>query len=149
MLPSGRRLAIDYGAVRVGTAISDSSGIIASPFETFSAGDALSQVPKVISDFEISVVYVGLPLHRSGAESDSSIKAREFATQLRGSCPAEIEIRLLDERLSTKAAMDKSILGSGKVDRERIDQLAAVVILEHALQIEKSSQNLAGHEISS
>jgi putative Holliday junction resolvase len=148
MLPSGRRLAIDYGAVRVGTAISDASGIIASPLQTFNFQDALRQISNAVNEYEVSVVYIGLPLHLSGAESNSSSNAREFATQLKELVAAHTQLRLLDERLSTKSAIEKSMLGKGKVDRKLIDQLAAVEILEHALQIEKSSQRLAGYEVT-
>ncbi len=148
MLPSGRRLAVDYGAVRVGIAISDPSGIIATPFQTFSNEEALVQICKTIVEYEITVVYVGLPLHLSGLESNSSSKARDFSLKLRESIPGQIEVRLLDERLSTKTATEKAIIGQGKVDRARIDQLAAAEILENALQIEKASEKLAGHEIT-
>lgn len=148
MLPGGRRIAIDYGAVRVGIAMSDPSSILATPFQTFRNEEALDQVCEIINEYEISVVYVGLPLHLSGEESNSSGKVRDFSSKLRELISDQVSIRLLDERLSTKTATEKAMTGQGRVDREEIDQLAAAEILENALQIEKALNRLAGHEVS-
>lgn len=152
MLPSGRRLAIDYGDVRVGLAISDITGLLATPYQTVlhhSSGDAgsIDAVSKIINAEEIAVVYVGLPLHLSGEESASSEKARRFASALKNKVGPKTIVRLIDERLSTKSAVDQAHSMGRKLEREKIDQMAAVSILEFALNAERNSENLAGHEL--
>lgn len=150
MLPSGRRLAIDYGDVRIGLAISDFTGLIASPYKTLvdDSSDNSKSIAAIVELTlleEISVVYVGLPLHLSGEESSSSQKAKVFATALKEAIGSKITVRLLDERLSTKSAVNQSHSIGKKLDRDQIDQMAAVSILESALNAERVSGGLAGN----
>lgn len=150
MLPSGRRLAIDYGDVRIGLAISDFTGLIASPYKTLvdDSSDNSKSIAAIVELTlleEISVVYVGLPLHLSGEESSSSQKAKVFATALKEAIGSKIKVRLLDERLSTKSAVNQSHSIGKKLKRDEIDQMAAVSILESALNAERVSGGLAGN----
>lgn len=152
MLPSGRRLAIDYGEVRIGLAISDITGLIAAPHKTLihdsdDISRSITAIIESIGEEEIMVVYVGLPLHLSGEESSSSQKARIFATALKEEIGSKINVRLVDERLSTKSAVNQAHLIGRKLDRDEIDQMAAVSILEFALNVERSSGNLAGNDL--
>ena len=82
----GRRLAIDYGDVRIGVAMSDLSGVVASPLETIENGESLEEsqrrIAEICNEEEVSVIYIGLPLHLSGEEGSSALKAREFARGL-------------------------------------------------------------------
>jgi putative Holliday junction resolvase len=93
------------------------------------------------------LVYIGLPLHLSGKESASSEKARVFAGLLKQHLPQEVQIRLLDERLTTSSAVGELKNAGLKGNRESIDQLAAVKILEFALEVERLSGKAAGHEV--
>ena len=152
MLPSGRRLAIDYGDVRIGLAISDTTALVASPLRTIKNRIdnvvALNQeIASIVHDEAISVVYIGLPIHLSGGEGTSTEKVRHFAQELRSYIGSHIEMRLVDERLSTKSAISQAKSIGKKLTREDVDQMAAVAILEFALQWESSSGRLAGDEI--
>jgi putative Holliday junction resolvase len=147
----GARLAIDYGERRIGIAKSDNSRLIASPVVTLNNSESTENVYSVIKDIvtesDAMLVYIGLPLHLSGKESASSEKARAFAGLLKQYLPQEVQIRLLDERLTTSSAVGELKNAGLKSSRESIDQLAAVKILEFALEVERLSGEAAGHEV--
>lgn len=143
---NGRRLAIDVGTVRVGVAMSDRSGIVASPLTTVSPDDLEEFLLKLRVDEEIAVIYVGLPLHLSGKEGSASAMARATASQLKESLG--IPVRLLDERLTTVSAVQKTVERGERPQRSLIDQEAAVALLDFALQAERISGDLAGHDVS-
>lgn len=152
MLPSGRRLAIDYGDVRIGLAISDITALVASPLRTIknsvdNSAVVIQEVASIVQDEAISVVYIGLPIHLSGGEGTSTEKVRDFAQELRSHIASHIETRLVDERLSTKSAVNQARSMGKKLTRDDVDQMAAVAILEFALHWESSSGRLAGDEI--
>ena len=143
-IPKGRRLAIDVGTKRVGLAISDPSSIIASPLRTVSPEDLIDSLRELVVSEEVSVIYVGLPLHLSGQEGISAEIARATASEI-----AEvlgIEVRLLDERLTTTSAL-KNSSGTKKPSKENVDQIAAVALLEFALQSERNRGELAGNRV--
>ena len=147
----GARLAIDYGEKRIGIARSDTSRLIASPVVTLDNSESTENIYSVIKDIvtesDAMLVYIGLPLHLSGKESASSEKARAFAGLLKQHLPQEVQIRLLDERLTTSSAVGELKNAGLKSSRESIDQLAAVKILEFALEVERLSGEAAGHEV--
>lgn len=147
----GARLAIDYGERRIGIAKSDNSRLIASPVVTLdnseSTGNVYSAIKDIVTESNAMLVYIGLPLHLSGKESASSEKARVFAGLLKQHLPQEIQIRLLDERLTTSSAVGELKNAGLKSSRESIDQLAAVKILEFALEVERLSGKAAGNEV--
>jgi putative Holliday junction resolvase len=152
VLPSGRRLAIDYGDVRIGLAISDITALVASPLRTIknsvdNSAVVIQEVASIVQDEAISVVYIGLPIHLSGGEGTSTEKVRDFAQELRSHIASHIETRLVDERLSTKSAINQARSMGKKLTRDDVDQMAAVAILEFALHWESSSGRLAGDEI--
>lgn len=147
----GARLAIDYGERRIGIAKSDNSRLIASPVVTLDNSESTSNVYSAIKDIvkesNAMLVYIGLPLHLSGKESESSEKARVFAGLLKQHLPQEVQIRLLDERLTTSSAVGELKNAGLKSSRDSIDQLAAVKILEFALEVERLSGEAAGDEV--
>ena len=152
MLPSGRRLAIDFGDVRIGLAVSDTTALVASPLRTIKNSDdnvvaVNEEIASIVLEEAISVVYIGLPIHLSGGEGTSAEKVRHFAQELRSYIGSHMEMRLVDERLSTKSAISQAKSIGKKLTREDVDQMAAVAILEFALQWESSSGRLAGDEI--
>ena len=142
---SGVRLGIDVGTVRVGVARSDLHGMLATPVETVprGAGD-FERVLVIATEVEAIELVVGLPLALSGRETASTADARGFAEQL--ASLASVPVRLVDERLSTVSA-NNAIRSSGKSQKQSrsiIDQVAAVIILQHALDHERSSGNPPG-----
>jgi putative Holliday junction resolvase len=112
-----------------------------------STGNVYSAIKDIVTESHAMLVYIGLPLHLSGKESASSEKARVFASLLKQHLPQEVQIRLLDERLTTSSAVGELKNAGLKSSRESIDQLAAVKILEFALEVERLSGKAAGNEV--
>lgn len=132
------RLGVDVGTVRVGVAACDPDGIMAFPVDTVQRTDtAVREVAQIAEDRGAIEIYVGLPRHLSGAEGKSAEDARGFALAL-----AELvtgPVRLIDERLSTASASRamREAGRSARKQRDTIDQAAAVVILDTALEAAK------------
>ena len=135
----GRRLAFDFGDVRIGVAVCDPDGILATPLEFLSTKDPAlkSSILALCSEYEPTKIYVGLPLNLSGEESEATKKAIAFSdllTQL-VSCP----VKLVDERLTTSSA-SASLSQAGinaKDQRKKIDSQSAVIILESGLALDR------------
>mgnify|MGYP003522510729 FL=1 len=145
----GVRLAVDVGTVRVGVARSDPHGILASPVETVprGAGD-LQRLLTLIDENNAIEVFVGLPVAMSGRETASTADARAVAQDLANNLAAvgEIRVRMIDERMTTVSAQGQ-LHASGRGTREGrsvIDQVAAVIMLEHALETERRTSRPAG-----
>ena len=100
----GRRLAFDYGDTRIGVAVCDPDGILATPLSFLVTKDPALKVKlaELLHEYEPVKIYVGYPLHLSGEESGSSQKAEKFA-QLVGEI-SERPVELIDERLTTSTA---------------------------------------------
>ncbi|CAM5779177.1 Holliday junction resolvase RuvX [Cellulomonas persica] len=156
-IPRGPRLAVDVGTVRVGLAASDPDGLVATPVETL-ARDARKRPGRLPKDIARIVrearercaecVYVGLPRHLSGAESASSAAARAYADTL-AQAVAPVEVRMVDERMSTVSA-HQALLASGRSGRRHrdvVDQAAAVVILQYALDAERATGRRPGERV--
>ena len=153
-MKSGRRLGIDYGDSRIGLALSDLSRIIATPLSTIKLSglpeafsEALSELVAIVEEHDVAVIYVGLPLHLSGDHGESAMKVRGFVTELRARISRDISIRLIDERLSTASAQRQAREDGRSISKENIDQLAATIILESALDAEKLQGELAGKSV--
>jgi len=135
----GRRIAFDYGDVRIGVATSDADSIICSPLTTLKATDKsliriISQIFEEISPVQI---FVGRPALLSGHDGLATEKAKQFADLLRAI--TDVEVLMIDERLSTVSAA-RNLRESGKNAKDSkasIDMAAAVSILEFALALEK------------
>jgi len=141
---TGSRLGVDVGTVRVGVARSDLHGMLATPVETVArgAGD-VERVLSIAAELDAIEIVVGLPLALSGRETASTDDARSFALRLAAGGAA---VRLVDERLSTVSA-NAAIRTSGKSQKQSrsvIDQVAAVIILQHALDHERAGVSLPG-----
>lgn len=149
-MKKGRRLGVDFGDVRVGLAMSDISGLLASPLTTLKnegVDNVAGAIAKVAHESEVVAIYIGLPIHLSGGEGIASGKAREFAIALHKHLPEGVTLRFIDERLSTAQAHSEAINTGKKVNKENIDQLAAVVILENALHSESIRNTWAGKPV--
>ena len=147
----GRRLAVDVGDARIGVASSDPDGLLATPVETVPGRDlpaAQRRLAALVEEYEPLEVVVGLPRSLSGREGPAAAKVRAFAGQLAGRVHP-VPVRLVDERMSTVTAaqgMRASGVGSKK-GRSRIDQAAAVVILQSALETERASGRPPGESV--
>ena len=153
MLRTGRRLAIDVGQARIGLAISDFHGILASPLATVQANDDIAIVCSEIMnmaerDGELLEIYVGIPINLQGKNTASTHSALDFAEALANQ--TKTPVYLLDERMTTSLANAqlKEVGKSQKDARSTIDQMAAVAILEYALTVEKQSGQRPGTAIS-
>jgi putative Holliday junction resolvase len=132
--PPGVVLAVDVGTVRVGVAASDPERILASPVETVPA-PGHARVAELVRDRDAVLVVVGLPTSLSGrAASASADMARSWASTLEP-LVAPVEVRLVDERLTTvtAAAALRASGRSAKKGRAVVDQAAAVALLQGVL----------------
>ena len=147
----GRRLAIDVGKVRIGVAASDPHAILASGLETVTRDanlePSLRRVAELVNEVEPIEIYVGLPVSMSGKYSASTQDAIQFAKELGSLVSAEV--RFIDERMTTITASNALKMSGrdSKSGRQIIDQIAATVILEQALEQEKSTGKQPGKAI--
>jgi len=144
----GIRLGIDVGKARVGVSRCDPDGMLAVPVETVPRSEtSVERIAELVAEWEPLELVVGLPVNMRGEETLSTTDAREFATAL--ARRTGVGVRLVDERLSTVTA-HAALRSSGrsqKNSRSIVDQVAAVVLLQHAIDTEKSTGNPAGAAI--
>ncbi|WP_136056774.1 Holliday junction resolvase RuvX [Microbacterium sp. K24] len=144
----GVRLGIDVGRARVGVARCDPDGMLAVPVETVPRDDrSIDRILAIAGEYDLLEFVVGLPVNMQGADTASTTDAREFAAALQHRSGAPV--RLVDERLSTVTA-HAALRSSGrsqKKSRSIVDQVAAVVLLQQAIDTEKSTGNPAGATI--
>ena len=131
----GRRIAFDYGDVRIGVAICDPDGILATPLTTLQSKDPSlkKQIAELIDEYEPVKIYVGQPKLLSGEDGSAVAKVQVFTEMLTSNF--DIPVVMVDERLSTVSAA-KQLRESGvsaKEARSVIDAAAAVAILEQGL----------------
>lgn len=141
----GVRLGVDVGKARIGVARSDFHGMLATPVETVQRDHEsetdLTRICDIAAELEAFEIVVGLPLNLRGERTLSTDDATGFADRLAVRlAPAGIRIRLVDERLSTVSAQGQLRQAGKKTKQSRsiIDQAAAVVILQHALDSERA-----------
>jgi putative Holliday junction resolvase len=144
----GVRVGVDVGTVRIGVARSDNHAMLATPVETVSRDKSgtsdLARLGAIILDLEAMEVIVGLPLALSGNRTASTDDAVHFAEAL--ALAIAVPVRLVDERLSTVSAQ-AALRSSGRSTRNQrpvVDQVAATIILQHALDSERATGRPAG-----
>lgn len=139
---SGVRVGVDVGKARIGVSRSDPDGMLALPVETVPRtrnGSDIARIQELVIEYGAAEVIVGLPLSLSGAYTPSTADAIGFAFRLAEACG--LPVRLVDERLSTVSAQS-ALRASGRTSRNSrsvVDQAAATVILQHALDAERAS----------
>ena len=131
----GRRIAFDYGDVRIGVAVCDPDGILATPLTTLQSKNPSlkKQIAELIDEYEPIKIYVGQPKLLSGEDGSAVAKVQVFTEMLTSNF--DIPVAMVDERLSTVTAA-KQLRESGvnaKDARSVIDAAAAVAILEQGL----------------
>lgn len=141
-----RVLAVDLGERRIGLALSDSAGVLASPYgvitRTGVEADDLAALVRAVEESGAGRVVIGLPLHLSGAAGTKAAEAREWARAL--ASVVGVGVETFDERLTTVEAArrrrERAVAGAGRSrvrvarGREGIDAEAAAVLLEAYLQ---------------
>ena len=139
---TGRLLAVDWGEVRIGLALSDESQILASPLETLRRRQGKRfPMPRFL---ELTAIHnpvgilVGLPLSSEGAEGESAEAARELAALL--GKRTGLPLALWDERMSTARALGaiREQGGSTRGRKADVDALAAAVLLQHFLDARRN-----------
>lgn len=157
---AGVRLGIDVGSVRVGVAVSDPDALLASPVETVARANQravgaaadrpdLVRIAALVADHRAVEVVVGLPLSLSGARGPAAQTALVYAREIAVAVDP-VPVRVVDERLSTVSAHGQlaSVGVASRARRAVVDQAAAVIILQSALDAERSSGRAPGEVVS-
>ena len=143
------RLGVDPGDARIGVARSDPTGFLATPLETVRRGQGdVRRLAALAREAAAVEVVVGLPRSLSGGEGPAALKVRAFAARLAARV-APVPVRLVDERLTTLSA-EAMLRDRGKKGQQRravVDQAAAVLILQHALDTERSTGSPPGEPV--
>ncbi|MFD7451301.1 Holliday junction resolvase RuvX [Kitasatospora sp. NPDC059827] len=145
----GRRIAVDVGDARIGVASCDPDGVLATPVETVPAGaKSQARIAAIVEEYDAIEVVVGLPRSLSGREGPAAEKVRAYASRLANRV-YPVTVRLVDERMTTVTATH-GLRASGvkaKKGRSVVDQAAAVVILQTALESERVSGRPPGESV--
>jgi putative Holliday junction resolvase len=148
----GVRLGVDVGTVRVGVAVSDPAGSIATPMTVLRrdsrGGRDIAELAVIAADRAALEVVVGLPRSLSGGEGPAAGTAREYAAAL-AAAVSPTPVLLVDERLTTVEAT-RGLTAAGKRGRSAravVDAAAAVVLLQSALDRERSTGQRAGEAV--
>lgn len=149
----GVKLGVDVGMVRVGLASCDPDGILATPVKTLSRdvkkNSDIRVLVKEVTERNAVEIFVGLPRTLKGAEKASAEMARSYAALLveaLAKAGIKVPVRLIDERLTTVSA-HQALHAAGVGSREHrkvIDQVAAVGILQHAIDMQKARNTNVG-----
>jgi putative Holliday junction resolvase len=148
---TGVRVGVDVGTARIGVARSDAHGMLATPVETVTRDRSgtldIRRISGIVDELDAVEVVVGLPLALSGNATASTADAVGFAEALAGALA--VPVRLVDERLSTVAAQSalRAAGRKAKTQRPVIDQVAATIILQHALDTERATGKPAGSPV--
>lgn len=152
----GVRLAVDPGDARIGIARSDPSGTLATPVETVPRGRGdIDRIATLVVESDAREVVVGFPASLSGKEGPAARRVRVFSTTLARRL-SPIPVRLVDERLTTVTAQGQLRSGAsygrrgasgGRARRSVIDQAAATVLLQGALDAERQTGHPPGEAV--
>ena len=147
----GVRIGVDVGSVRVGVARTDPDGVLAVPVATLTRPTSptaprsdLLALGDLVAEYEPLEIVVGLPLSLDGTEGPAASAVRTYVADLRallGDRGLDVPVRLLDERMSTAAAT-RGLQAAGRDARSSravVDQAAAVIIVQHALDSERAT----------
>ena len=143
-----RALGVDVGARRIGLALSDASGALATPLRTLSARGAASAGAAAVANIAerlageedgLAVVVLGWPLQLDGSAGEQTVRVEAFARALRRRLA--LPVRLQDERLSSREAESRLALREKdwRRRRQRLDAAAAAVILQEYLDARRAT----------
>ena len=151
----GVRIGVDVGTVRVGVAASDGTALLASPVVTLArdprTGKDLEALRALVAEREAVEVVVGLPRSLHGGEGPAAAAARNYARAV-ALLVDPVPVRLADERMSTVSATRNLIASAphagARKRRQQVDQAAAVVILQSALDHERATGSPPGEIVN-
>lgn len=133
-----RKMALDYGEVRIGIAFSDLLNIIANGYETYtrkSLEDDINYLVSLAKEREVDTIILGLPINMDGTEGERAVATREFGSLLGEK--SGLTIKYLDERLTSASA--ERLLIEADLRREKrkqvIDKVSATIILQNYLDM--------------
>ncbi|MBQ7543475.1 MAG: Holliday junction resolvase RuvX [Synergistaceae bacterium] len=130
-----RVLALDIGTVRIGAAVSDTSGIIAQGLGVWNAETWFEDFDEALTKYDPKIIVVGLPSRTDGKPSEAAERVRGIVAELSAKYP-EREFTLWDERFTTviaqRAMLEADVSRRGR--RKKVDKVAAVIILEDWLE---------------
>lgn len=132
----GRLLGMDYGQRRIGLALSDPTGTIASAHSVVEYDherEALEQIAEVCRTHDVEAVVLGLPINMDGSEGGSAAAVRSFSVKLEKR--VELPVRFWDERLSTRSA-EAVLIEAGTSRQKRkglVDKVSAQIMLQNYL----------------
>jgi putative Holliday junction resolvase len=155
--PRGVKLGIDVGTVRVGVAVCDRDGILATPLRTLDRNTKKNTDVRILAELAVELgavqIFVGLPRTMKGEEHASARMASDYAELLAGKlgeCGSDVPVLLVDERLSTVTAhrnLHEAGM-SGRNHRKVVDQVAAAGILQHAIDMQKARGTDVGRRVT-
>ncbi|NJO01599.1 MAG: Holliday junction resolvase RuvX [Bacteroidia bacterium] len=136
----GRLLAIDYGAKRVGLAVTDPLKIIATALDTIASADTLKFLQTYCQQEEVEAIIVGMPRDLQGNRTHATPLVEAFVKNLKKIFP-EMPVHLHDERFTSKMALDAMIAGGTtkkyRRDKANTDKLSAVILLQSFLSTQQ------------
>jgi putative holliday junction resolvase len=155
--PQGVKLGVDVGTVRVGVAVCDRDGILATPLRTLARNAKKNTDVRILAKLAVELeaveIFVGLPRTMKGEEHASARMATEYAKLLVSTlweAGSGVPVRLVDERLSSVAA-HRNLHQAGMSSRDHrkvVDQVAAAGILQHAIDMQKARGTEVGSRVS-
>lgn len=143
--PTGRVLAVDWGQVRIGLAVTDEAQLIASPMETLVRRKGkrfpMPRFLALLETFRPAGIVVGLPLTAEGAEGTEAAAARDLAGLI--STRTGLPVELWDERMSTARALAtvRELGGTTRGRKGDVDSMAASVMLQGWLEARRGSDS--------
>lgn len=154
--PKGVKLGVDVGTVRVGVAVCDRDGILATPLRTLERNVKKNTDVRILAGLAVELnaveIFVGLPRTMKGEEHASARMATDYAKLLAGKLGelgSEVPVRLIDERLSSVSA-HRHLHEAGMSSRNHrkvVDQVAAAGILQHAIDMQKARGTEVGSRV--
>ena len=135
-----RILALDWGTVRIGAAISDPDGILAFPLDKHvDASNAEEDIKNLVTEYRVEKIIIGLPKTLSGETGVSAVKSQEFMEKLKENIFCDFE--MVDERLTSAEAEKKLTLQgiNGEKQRSILDNIAAQIMLQQYLDTHKNN----------
>jgi putative Holliday junction resolvase len=147
--PPARAMALDVGGRRIGVAIADETGAIATPIAVLQRGRGdLAELARLVREWGVDRLVVGLPTGLSGREGPQAADVRAYAQRLAETLGPEPPIEFWDERLTTAIA-ERALIATGARRAQRkaqIDAVAAAVILQGYLDAQRHRRaRAAGH----
>lgn len=133
-------LGFDFGTKHIGVAVGQSITESAQALCRLKAKDGVpdwKEIDELVETWKPNALIIGLPLNMDGSDSDMSTRARKFSNRLADRY--QLPCHLMDERLSSREVKSKLFEAGKKNTRQEIDSLAAAVILENWMSLQKNS----------